>query len=159
SPVGPAEGDLVFVTGHPGTTNRLDTVAKLRHRRDATLPFVLNRVRQLEALLEQFSGRGPEQAKMARQELHSVANARKALNGQYQGLLDPVILARKAEEEKALRDKLAADPEKQKAYGDAWKRIEAAERELEGFEKLFYLLERPYAFDGELFGIARHLVR
>src|SRR5262245_12605687 len=29
SKAGPAENDLVFVTGHPGTTNRLDTLEKL----------------------------------------------------------------------------------------------------------------------------------
>ena len=36
SETGPAENDLVFVTGHPGTTNRLETLAKLKHRRDVT---------------------------------------------------------------------------------------------------------------------------
>ena len=49
SETGPAGGDLVFVTGHPGTTNRLETLAKLKHRRDVTLPYTLNRLRTLEA--------------------------------------------------------------------------------------------------------------
>ena len=48
---GPEEGDLVFVTGHPGTTNRLETLAKLKHRRDVTLPYTLARLRTMEAAL------------------------------------------------------------------------------------------------------------
>jgi hypothetical protein len=159
SPEGPQSGDLVFVTGHPGSTNRLDTLAKLRHRRDVTLPYTLNRLRHMEALLEQFAARGPEQSRMAQKDLHRVANARKAFAGQYQGLLDPAILARKADEERDLRAKVAADPDKQKAAGDAWDRIAAAEKTLAGFERDYYLLERGDAFDSELFHIARHLLR
>src|SRR5439155_14325439 len=87
SPAGPAEGELVFVSGHPGTTNRLDTLARLQHRRDRTLPYLLNKLRSQEALLLQFAERGPEQARMAATDLQRVANARKAYSGQYQGLL------------------------------------------------------------------------
>jgi len=159
SPTGPSEGDLVFVTGHPGSTNRLDTLAKLRHRRDITLPYTLNRLRTLEALLSQFAEQGPEYRKMAQKDQQRVSNARKAFAGQYQGLLDPAIIARKADAERELRDKVAADPERQKKYGDAWDRIAAAEQKLAGFERELALLEMRGAFDGELFDIARHLVR
>jgi hypothetical protein len=155
----PAEGDLVFVTGHPGSTNRLDTLERLRHRRDLTLPYTLNRLRYQEALLEQFAGRGPEQARMAQKDLHRVANARKAISGQYQGLLDPTIVARKAEQELDLRARVASDPEMQRGYGDSWERIAAAEKTLEAFERDYFLLERGDAFDSELFQFARHLVR
>src|SRR5439155_15804231 len=96
---GPADGDLVFVSGHPGTTNRMETLVKLHHRRDVFLPYSLNRLRAMEAALLQFAERGPQQARMAANDLHRVANARKAFNGQYQGLLDPAILERKAKDE------------------------------------------------------------
>ena len=159
SPTGPSLGDLVFVTGHPGTTNRLDTLAKLQHRRDVTLPYTLNRLRLQEALLTQFSGRGPDEAKMARKDFYRVANARKATNGQYQGLLDPAIIARKADQERELRGRVSADPAKQKQYGDAWQRITDAEKTFATYEREFYFLERGDAFDAELFHIARHLLR
>jgi hypothetical protein len=149
---GPREGELVFVTGHPGTTNRQDTLAKLRRRRDGTLPYALNRLRGQEALLSQFAARGPDEAKMAAKDLQRVANSRKAFAGQYQGLLDPAALARKAEEEKTLRDKAAK-------YADAWDRVAEAEKAFAGFEREYSLLERGDAFDSELFAIARHLVR
>jgi hypothetical protein len=96
---------------------------------------------------------------MAAKDLHRVANARKAFSGQYQGLLDPAILARKADSERDLRARIAADADKQKAYGDAWERIAEAEKAFAAFERDYYLLERGDAFDGELFLIARHLVR
>jgi hypothetical protein len=159
SKTGPEENDLVFVTGHPGTTNRLDTLEKLRHRRDVTLPYALNLLRTQEAMLSQFAARGPEQARMAQKDLARVANARKAISGQYQGLLDPAILAAKAAEEKGLREKVVADPAKQKAYGDAWERIAAAEKKFAEFERDYYLKERGDAFNCDLFHIARHLVR
>jgi len=159
SPTGPAEGDLVFVTGHPGTTNRLEALAKLKHRRDHTLPYTLARLRMLEAVLEQFSARSPNNRKLAAEDLHRVANARKAFTGQYQGLLDPAILARKADDEKALRDKVAADAALKAKVGDAWEQVAKAQDGLRDFEKLYYLLERGDAFDSKLFGIARHLVR
>jgi hypothetical protein len=159
SPTGPKEGDLVFVTGHPGSTNRLDTLARLKHRRDVMLPYWLNKLRSQESLLLQFSGRGPEQEKMARKDLARVANTRKAVTGQYQGLLDPGVMAQKAKEEQALRRKVAGDPARTKAYGNAWGRIEEAQKVLAKFEAELSLVERGDAFDSRLFRIARHLVR
>src|SRR5690606_37808692 len=94
---GPDEGDLVFVTGHPGTTNRLETLAKLKHRRDVSFPYLLNYIRCMEALLHQYSERGPEQARRASIDLHRFANSRKAYTGMYKGLLDPAIMRQKRE--------------------------------------------------------------
>jgi hypothetical protein len=158
---GPAPGDLVFVTGHPGSTNRQDTLAELRHRRDVTLPFALNRLRSQEALLVQFSARGPEQERMARKTLARVANSRKALAGQCQGLLDPATLRRKEESEAALLDgaKAKTGAAGQKALQAALKRIAGAQEALAGFQRELGLLEGSGAFDSELFHIARHLVR
>lgn len=151
SAAGPREGELVFVTGHPGSTNRQDTVAMLKHRRDHTLPYLLTRLRYQEALLSQFAGRGPDEARMAAKDLHRAANSRKAFSGQYQGLLDPAILAAKEKAEHEFR-KLAGDD-------SAWKRIAQAQKSYAGFERKYHLLETGHAFDSELFGIARHLIR
>ncbi len=159
SPKGPAEGDLVFVVGHPGTTNRLETLARLRHRRDHTLPFLLARRRAQEALLLQYGQLGPDEARAARKYLYRVANSRKALSGMYQGLLDPAILARKAAEERALQDAVRADPALQKDVGDPWRQVAQAQKAVAGFEKEYLLVEGGEAFDTELFRIARHLVR
>jgi hypothetical protein len=159
SETGPKEGDLVFVSGHPGSTNRLDTLAHLKHRRDRLLPYLLYRLRTTEALLQQFAERGLQQEKMARKDLHRIANARKALTGQYQGLLDPAVIARKQEQENTLRERVRANPDLQKKYGEAWTRLEQAIVKFEGYDREYHLIERGDALDSVLFRIARHLVR
>src|SRR5262249_40195892 len=131
----------------------------LRHRRDATLPYMLNRLRLQEALLLQFSETGPDKARMAQKDLARVANARKAYYGQYQGLLDQAVFGRKVREEDAFRARIAADAPRQQTYGPAWERIAEAQRALAPFEREYYLLERGDALDSELFRIARHLLR
>jgi hypothetical protein len=153
------EGSLVFVSGHPGSTNRLETLARLRHRRDFFLPYSLQLLRQREALLIQFAEQGPEEARMAKSDLYRVANARKAYSGMYQGLLNPAILKQKAEAENSLRKPIEDDSEKSKIYGNPWKQIAEVQTQLADFERLYYLLERGDAFDSRLFKMARHLVR
>jgi hypothetical protein len=166
SEVGPAEGELVFVTGHPGTTNRLETLAKLKHRRDVTLPYTLYRLRTLEAALSQYGEQGPEQHRRAATDHHRVANARKAFSGQYQGLLDPRIIEQKAESDLVLirknwpKDLPGPHPDRPPPplFGP-WKAIAAAQDNLREFEREYGLLETGHAFYSELFTIARHCVR
>ncbi len=159
SSAGPRQGDLIFVSGHPGTTNRLETVSRLEHRRDWTLPYFLNRARLLEALLLRMSDLGLEPARMAAGDLQRIANTRKASDGQYQGLLDPAIMARKKADEQVLRQRVAADPHLQATCAGAWDQIAAAEKALAHFEREHALLETGHAFESQLFRIARHLVR
>ncbi len=148
---GPAEGDLVFVSGHPGTTNRLETLDHLKHRRDVTLPYQLQKLRHREGLLSQYAEKGPEQRLHAQDDLFPVANARKAYTGQYQGLLDPALLAVKAKMEADLRASLSR--------GAPWERLTEIHTKLAEFERLYSLLEKGDAFDSRLFRLARHLVR
>jgi len=148
---GAKEGELVFVSGHPGTTQRLETLDKLKYRRDQLLPYSLGRLRNMEAALLQFSAASPEKAARAVRYLHSVANARKAMSGQLQGLLDSSLLAKKATQESALRSKAPSQ--------DAWAKVKKAVAALEGFGKEFHLVETGHGFDSELFVIARQLVR
>src|SRR5262249_2497792 len=131
----------------------LETYAKLLHRRDVGLPYALARLRAMEAALIQFSERGPEQRRMAANDLHRVANARKAFSGQYQGLLDPAILARKQADESALIQRLPA------GAAEPWTRIAEAQKKLLAFDREYFLFERGDAFFSELFSIARHLSR
>ena len=160
SETGPKENDLVFVTGHPGTTQRLETLARLKHRRDYTLPYTLYRLRTLEAALSQYGEQHPEKKRQAATDLHSVANARKAFSGQLQGLLDPKIIEQKAKAEAELGAKLpdtATAP--QAAYQGALTQIAAIQQKLREFEKPHALIETGHAFYSPLLSIARHCVR
>jgi hypothetical protein len=148
SPVGPKDGELVFVSGHPGTTNRLETYEDLLRRREHTLPTTLLMLRFREALLTQYAEKGPEQRRWAQRDLFPIANARKALTGQYHGLLDPAIMKSKEDAQNALKPK-SLDPE-----DNPWHKIALIT------DNPFYpLLERGDFFDSRLFKIARHLVR
>ncbi len=158
SPTGPAGNDLAFVTGHPGTTNRLETLAKLKHRRDSTLPYTLNRLRLMEAALTQFGDQGPEQRRQAGGDLHRVANARKAFSGQLQGLLDPAILKQKQVAESVLESTRPTRSQETGIEGP-WNAIARVQKEFEQFEYPFSLLETGHGFASELFTIARHSVR
>ncbi len=160
SETGPSDGDLVFVTGHPGTTNRLETYDKLKHRRDVTLPYMLTRLRALEALFIQYSERGPQERREATSDLYRVANARKAFTGQFQGLLDPAIMkAKRASEQELLRKIQDSGADKESIAQKSIMRIAEIQKKYAGFEKEHALLETGHAFTSELFGIARHIVR
>lgn len=152
---GPTEGDLVFVTGHPGTTNRLETLAKLIHRRDYFLPYSLARLRTYEAALIQFSASSPANSAIATTDLHRVANARKAFTGQYNGLLNPSIIQAKSLQENNILKAAEQEPEKD----SPWKSIADVQKKLALFETDYLLFERGDAFFSELFTIARHIVR
>jgi hypothetical protein len=159
---GAKEGDLVFVTGHPGTTNRLETLEKLKHRRDVTLPFTLARLRAMEAALIQYGERGPENRRQATTDLHRVANARKAFGGQYQGLLNPEVLQMKAAQETRLFPLVTTTPgsdEHRRAYESAVRRIADVQDVYATFERPHNLVETGTAFPTTLFAIARHVVR
>lgn len=163
SETGPRDGDLVFVTGHPGTTQRLETLARLKHRRDISHPYTLQRLRALEAALTQFSEQSPEKRRQAATDLHRVANARKAFSGQYQGLLDSTVLFQKRAIEQSLGQSLLTKApnsgEYQQQYLGGLKAIAETQDKLRTFEKEYLLLETGHAFYTDLFAIARHCVR
>jgi hypothetical protein len=159
SEAGCKEGELVFVSGHPGRTNRLNTVNHLEFLRDVEYPLRLNVIRRREVLLKAFSDRSIENARRARDELFSYQNSRKARIGGLAGLQDPVLINRKREDEKALRAAVDRNPKLKAAYGDAWDMVATSIKELKPIFVDHYLFERGIGFGSELFQIARNLVR
>lgn len=155
---GIAEHELVFVAGHPGGTSRLLTVRELEYLRDDRLPKTLNRLYRAEVLLTSYSGRSQENARRAKDGLFSVQNSRKALIGELAGLLDPNVMRKKVADEKQLRDAIAGRDEFKDTLG-AWDRIAAAQNVIAQNRRAYHLLEGGGAFHGELFGIARTLLR
>ncbi len=159
SPDGSKEGDLVFVAGHPGRTDRLNTIASLGYLRDVGFPNLLDWLKAKEAFLLDFGGRGDEEFRQSKEELFSIQNSRKARLGGYQGLQDPNFIAKKKAAEDELRGRVAADPKKQAAYGAAWDRIAEAQKSAVELARPLALLERGRGLDSQYFSIARELVR
>jgi hypothetical protein len=155
---GAAQNELVFVSGHPGRTSRLDTVAELAFLRDVGFPFNLQRLNRLEVLLTAFSGRSEENARQAKELLFTVQNSRKARVGGLAGLLEPALMARKEDQEKKLRSAAQNDDKLQAARG-AWDRVAAAQKVRTAHIRRYTLLEGRSGFNSDLFGIARTLLR
>ena len=159
SPTGSKEGELTFVAGHPGRTSRLFTTAHLEYLRDRSIPFILDLLHDREAGLNEYGKLGPEQLRQSKEELFGIQNSRKAREGGLKGLKDAALMARKAADEKALRERIAADPAKKAAFGVAWDKIAASKKVSAEIAMPQRFLEGRAAFDSHLFDIARDLVR
>ena len=147
---GASEGELVFVAGNPGRTQRIFTVAALKYLRDKRLPYVLDILRRAEILLQQFSYEGKEQERRARDELFGVQNSRKAVTGMLQGLQNPLFIRQKQKQERQLLAKLRADVQSNK-NATAWDTIaevQARRAELLGQSATFR--SRPYRIAEQL---------
>jgi hypothetical protein len=161
---GAKEDDLVFVSGNPGRTNRLDTVAHLEYLRDFGIPFLLKYLQHLHDVYTRYGSLGAEQERRAHEDLFSVDNSLKAYIGEEGapgrgGLKDPTVIAAKQMAETALRKSVAANPRTQKEYGDAWDAIAKVRKELPTYERERRFLESGWGFSSDYFGIARTLVR
>jgi hypothetical protein len=159
STAGAKEGSLVFVTGHPGSTSRLNTVAHLEQLRDTSIPIIIRLLERREAVLKKYMATGEEQTRQAQSELNSVQNSLKVYRGQLAGLKDPSLVARKKSEEAALRKSIAANEERQKMYGDAWDSIAKAHQTYPTYVRERRIFEQAGGFNSTLFNFARALVR
>jgi hypothetical protein len=155
---GAAEGELIFVAGHPGSTKRLYTADHIRFLRDVEYPGTLEVLARREIAFQQFSIRGTEEERIAIDDLHGIQNSRKARRGVLAGLLDPNVFAAKSRDEAELRARVAADPSMGASLAD-WDRIAAARRAFVSFYDEYQMLEGGRAFWSNLFGTARTLVR
>jgi hypothetical protein len=158
SPTGIEDNELVFVSGHPGRTSRLSTVADLEYQRDVAFLFLLQRLYRLEVLLSTFSGRSEDNKRQAKELFFTVQNSRKARKGGLAALLDPEVMALKKAEERRLKEAADKDEKLADARG-AWERIAKAQKVRAAHIRRYTLLEGRAGFFSDLFGIARHLVR
>jgi hypothetical protein len=156
---GSKEGELVFVSGNPGSTERLNTMSHLEYLRDMGLPLVLKNLERQRALLQAYSAKGEEQARRAQEDLFSIENSLKAYRGRYAGLKDKNLMDRKLKAEQRLRKFVTSSPERQKKYGDAWDAITKARKELVGYERERRFFDVGWGLNSSLFTIARHIVR
>lgn len=127
SPDGCKAGELVLVAGHPGRTERLNTVAHLEYLRDVRIPNVLDRLWRWEVKYSNYAARSAENALASTSDLLGVQNSRKAYTGMLGGLLDPQLMDAKRAYEASLRGAVEANPAWKAKWGDAWDKVAAAE--------------------------------
>jgi len=156
---GAKDGELVFVSGNPGSTSRLDTIRHLEFLRDRPNPWALSILFRREVLLRVYSERSDENRRRAEDQLLEVQNSRKAYVGMEAGLQDPALIAQKQAEESKLKDAVERDGKLRASYGNAWDEVAATLKTLGGIYVDLSLLETGQAFNSKLFDIARTLVR
>ncbi len=158
SATGAQDGELTFVSGHPGTTRRLLTIPEIEYMRDSQLPYYLQVIKRREVLYSVWSGRADENARRADSDLLNVQNNRKRSDGQLAALQDPVFFGAKVAAEQAFKQQLAATPNGKDALA-AFDRIVAAQKIITGLEPRFRLLEDGAGFNSASFSLARRLLR
>lgn len=149
---GPAAGDPVFVSGHPGTTNRLLTVAQYENLR-LQQAFTVLRNSELRGRYLQFAKLGAEQARITADPLSSLENSLKVQRKQLDALLEPEFLKQKQAAEQELRARAQVTGE------DPWQQIERAVQRQRELYAPYLFIEGAVGFNSQLFRHARTLVR
>ena len=159
SSTGTKAGDLVFVSGNPGGTERQLTMAELSFLKDVQTPFVIDMLARRDKVLHEYAAQSPENARVAGDDIFYVENSLKAYKGRLDGLKDKGLMAKKATAEQKLRAAVDADPKLKAAYASAWDEIAKA---MEVRKRLFLqytFVERGLGFNSEMARYARTLVR
>lgn len=157
SSTGVNDGDLIFVSGHPGNTGRLLTMAQLEFLRDVQYPAALKYYARRIEVLQNFGKESEENARIAQEDIFGLQNSQKAITGYESGLRDKSIMDQKAADEAKLRASFKADP-KNAGAPDPWNEIVQAIKVNQSiYGKLTYL-ERLRGFP-RLPLLARTLVR
>jgi len=156
---GPKAAEPVFISGHPGSTDRLLTVTQLKMQRDVMWPLWLLRYSELRGRMLAWADTSDEAARIVQQRIASIENGIKVRRNQLKALHNDTMMAEKEAQEQALRAAVAKDPELQAAYGDAWDLIDAAIARYRNFYEEHLFIENAAGLNSELFDHARTIVR
>jgi len=156
---GPRDGEAVFVSGHPGATDRLLTVEELISQRNTYLPVWLLRYAELRGRYIQFAKSDVESLRIVQDPLNTIENSIKVRRKQLDALLDDSLMASKRADEQALRAKVGADPALGSSVGAAWDTMAKAQAAYRNQLLGYTFVENAAGFNSELYRYARSLVR
>src|SRR5438067_3536166 len=164
SRAGAKEGELTFVSGHPGGTDRELTISQLKYQRDIALPEALFSFAEYRGALTMYTRLGAEQYRTAEDELFGIENSYKALKGRYEALITDTLWNEKAQREQKLRATVKKNASMQKQYGGAWDMVAKSVDEFMPRRKEYQYIEgavpnRPSGFRSRYFALARTLLR
>src|SRR5438034_1046753 len=169
NPDGPKDGELTFVSGHPGKTDRQLTYDELVDMRDHEVPYLLNMFNRREVFFTAWAARTFENGRRAREDLFGIQNNRKRYDGYLAALVDPDIDRSLKAREQKLRDAMSKDA-KWKGMLTAYDRIKKAQDETAKVLPVYNYYETfrgkqtasyraPRGFYSTLFKYARRLLR
>ncbi|GHT46334.1 hypothetical protein FACS189454_07320 [Planctomycetales bacterium] len=140
---GVKDGELVFVSGFPGKTDRAYAREHLEFQRDVFFPWRLQKLFRREVVYSAFANRSLENARRIAGDLGTVQNYRKRAIGQLQGLQTPSLWGER-------KEVIEGSPED---------KIRSAVFMTRAFYRTYDLFEAGEAFNSRTFQIARNLVR
>ena len=150
---GPQPNQLVFVSGDPGATARLQTRSQLEFDRDVSLPSSLLRASELRGRYIQFGKNSLGNERITLAPLNNLQNGIKVRRKELDALNDDAFLEEKSKAEQALRAVAGINGP------DPWAEIAAASSR----ERVLYLpyifIENAAGFSSALFRDARVLLR
>jgi len=156
---GAEPGEVVFVPGNPGSTTRLNTVAQLEYARDYTYPQTIQLVESFIEFLEGIIKEDPEASNYLNDQLLNYFNSKKAYQGMLDGLQDPVLMQKKRDFEKTLKEKVQSNDELNKKYGSLWSEMENALSEMIELSNEQSALSYDSFDSPEYFSIATQLIQ
>jgi len=159
NPNAPAEGDVTFVAGNPGSTSRLLTMSQLARPRDQKLPVTLIQTSELRGRLLEYSLTGDEAKRLSFDPIFGLENSFKVYYGQQGALTDPAFMEAKREAEAELRARVAADPNLVQQIGDPWTDLERVQATARDLFLPVRQLEQAAGGGSTLYQMARALVR
>ena len=118
-------GETLVVTGYPGNTRRLDTFQEIKRMAEWSLPRSIKRSEEQLAILDELAKRDAETAIKIHNRIAGLNNGLTNNRGKLQGLINSKLLETKAAREKALSAWIAADPKRQKEYGEILPALDA----------------------------------
>jgi Peptidase S46 len=131
SPKGASDGELVFVAGYPGRTQRLRTVREVKDQLEWSYPRTIRRNRAMIALLESVAKASKASAIRVYPRIRALANSMKNREGVLEGARTGGLLEQKAASEKALVAWIVADPARRAELGDALPALDRIQEERE----------------------------
>jgi hypothetical protein len=150
---GPNANQLVFVSGDPGTTERLQTRSQLEFDRDVSLPITLLRASELRGRYIQFGKNNAGDERITLAPLNSLQNGIKVRRKELDALNDDTLLEEKSKAEQALRAVAAI------SGPDPWQEISTALSRERALYLPYLFIENAAGFSSALFRNARLLLR
>jgi hypothetical protein len=156
STTGVRDNDLIFVSGHPGGTDRLITMDQVHYLRDVEFPSRLAAYKLRIADLQAFSAQSPENARIAQEDIFGLQNGQKAITGYLEGARNQAAMSAKAKAEQGQRAQYASE---HPGAPNPWNEIAAAVEVQRSIYKRLTYVERMSGLNSDLSRIARVLVR
>ena len=156
---GPTDGEPVFITGHPGSTDRLLTVSQLKFLRDVSIPTWLLRFSEFRGRMMAWRNTSEQAARTVQQRILGYDNGLKVRSNELKALHTDRMMALKAKKEHAMREAIDADPDLKGKYGDAWDLIDESVSNYRDMYDEHLFIESAAGLSGSLYGHAKTIVR